>query len=388
MISCYYVKVKSIFYSKMLLPFYWLYPFILQNLIWVPTRLIFSFFLRLEIKGAENFTNLPAGIIFANNHSSELDPFFVPACLPFLSRLSPVFYTSREKAFYQNSGWRQFFYGGLFFKLWGAYSVLVGLHNFEKSLAVHIRILENGGSVNIFPEGKKTRDGNLGEAKGGVAYLAVMTGKPIIPVFVSGVLKITCWDFLLRRRKVTVSFGKPILAGEIQRITRKGIYADGVFEKAAALVMQKISALKEEILDASFGIIPIWNDNTSRRFLLVRSKNTQEWAFPKGHKNDGETDEQAALRELAEETGLRDVSIIPNLSFTDSYNFQRAGAKIHKTVTFFSATANNSVVVIDKTEIDDFRWATYKEALATLSFEEPKRILEKLRSCLEQNYRG
>lgn len=82
------------------------------------------------------------------------------------------------------------------------------------------------------------------------------------------------------------------------------------------------------MFDASFGIIPIWNDGGTRRFLLVRSLKTQEWTFPKGHKNEGETGEQAALRELAEETGLRDVSVIPNLSFADSYDFERAGEKI------------------------------------------------------------
>ena len=73
--------------------------------------------------------------------------------------------------------------------------------------------------------------------------------------------------------------------------------------------------------DISFGIILIWENDGTRLFLLVRSIKTQEWTFPKGHKNDGETDEQTALRELAEETGLRDVSVIPNLSFVDSYDF-------------------------------------------------------------------
>lgn len=130
--------------------------------------------------------------------------------------------------------------------------------------------------------------------------------------------------------------------------------------------------------DTSFGVIPIWNDGNTRRFLLVRSIKTQEWTFPKGHKNDGETDEQAALRELAEETGLRDVSVIPNLSFVDSYNFEHNGAKIYKTVTFFPAIVNNPKVIPNKTEIDDFKWVTYEEALAIISFESPKKILEEL----------
>lgn len=130
--------------------------------------------------------------------------------------------------------------------------------------------------------------------------------------------------------------------------------------------------------DVSFGIIPIWDSGGTRKFLLVRSIKTQEWTFPKGHKNDGETSERTALRELAEETGLHDVSVIPNLSFVDSYDFECDGVKIHKTVTFFPAIVNNPKVIPDKTEIDDFKWATYKEALAIISFDSPKKILEEL----------
>mgnify|MGYP001570053510 CR=1 FL=1 len=130
--------------------------------------------------------------------------------------------------------------------------------------------------------------------------------------------------------------------------------------------------------DTSFGVIPIWDDGETRRFLLVRSIKMQEWTFPKGHKNDGETDERAALRELAEETGLRDVSIIPDLSFVDSYDFERDGEKIYKAVTFFPAIIKNSVVTPDKTEIDNFKWATYEESLVIISFESPKKILGEL----------
>lgn len=141
---------------------------------------------------------------------------------------------------------------------------------------------------------------------------------------------------------------------------------------------------KQRMFDTSFGIIPIWNDGKIIRFLLVRSMKTQEWTFPKGHKNDGETDEQTALRELAEETGLRDVSIIPDLSFIDTYDFEKDGQRIYKTVTFFPAIVKNYIVTPDKTEIDDFKWATYEEALAPLSFEGPKKILGELVSRLKK----
>src|SRR3990167_11455141 len=92
-------------------------PLILQTAIWPIMRPLFWFFLHLKIIGCENLRSLPKGVIFASNHTSELDAILIPASLPFLSRFMPMFYVSRPREFYKNSGWRQLFYGGLFFKL-------------------------------------------------------------------------------------------------------------------------------------------------------------------------------------------------------------------------------------------------------------------------------
>jgi 1-acyl-sn-glycerol-3-phosphate acyltransferase len=158
----------------------------------------------------ENLKGLDSPVIFACNHTSELDPFFVPASLPFFSSFSPIFYTSRESKFYVNSGWRKHFYGGTFFKAWGSYPVYVGLHDYEKSLANHIQILRDGGNLDIFPEGRTTRDGNIQLAKGGVAYLAHTTGAVIMPVRIRGVFHFNLKDFFLRRARLSITYGKPM----------------------------------------------------------------------------------------------------------------------------------------------------------------------------------
>ena len=46
---------------------------------------------------------------------------------------------------------------------------------------------------------------------------------------------------------------------------------------------------------------------------MVRSKNSQSWLFPKGHIEAGETDEETALREIQEETGLKNLEYIDDL---------------------------------------------------------------------------
>jgi 1-acyl-sn-glycerol-3-phosphate acyltransferase len=189
---------------------YFISPLILQKLTCIPTRLAMNFFGHLEVKGLENLKGIKGSVIFACNHASELDPILPPISLPFFSHFSPMFYASREKKFYGGSGWRRHFYGGNFFKAWGSYQVLVGLRNYEKAVANQIRIVNDGGTVCIFPEGRTTPNGMIQPAKGGVAYLAYVTKVPIVPVRLDGTFRLSAKDFFLRKRKLSITFGKPI----------------------------------------------------------------------------------------------------------------------------------------------------------------------------------
>ena len=223
--------------------FYFLPPFITQTLVWIPIRLTLWFFAHFEVRGFENIRQLPRGIIFANNHGSELDPIIIPASLPFLSRFSPIFYTSREKSFYKKSGWRQRFYGGTFFKILGAYSVHAGKHDYELSLKDHVNFLKNKMSICIFPEGRKTTDGTIKEAHGGVAYLALQSSVPIVPVAIVGSYQMTLWEFLRRTRKISVIFGKPIFPNEIFKDLQTVTPTVEDYKAAAKMVMWRVHEL-------------------------------------------------------------------------------------------------------------------------------------------------
>lgn len=174
--------------------------------------------MHLEIRGLEYLTSVPAGsgVIFAASHSSELDSILVPASLPFLSRMSPMFYTSREWSFYKNSGWRKYFYGGFLFKLWGAHRLHSGKHDYETSLATHIALLEAGKSLCMFPDGRQLPESEVGgEAHGGVAFLAWRTGARVIPVRITGIFHMSMYEFLTRRRRAAVVFGESIFSSEL-----------------------------------------------------------------------------------------------------------------------------------------------------------------------------
>lgn len=240
-----------------MLPDYVLSPLILQWLIWPVVRPLFWFFGRFEVRGLENIANLPKGAIFASNHTGELDAVLIPAALPFFSRFRPFFYTSRERAFYDNVGWRQFFYGGFLFKLLGAYPIQPGKHDYALSLATHIRIARNKQSVIIFPEGRVGKENAFLEARGGVAYLSHATKLPVIPILISGTYGMSLNTFLRRRHRITVTFGKPLYVSALfPHGVSNTVETENVYKKAATLVMDSIRDLFSPALPEAKAVTP------------------------------------------------------------------------------------------------------------------------------------
>lgn len=211
--------------------------------------MILGLFGRLEVNTIEHLEGIKGPVIFACNHTSESDPIFVPATLPMFSRFSPIFYTSRERSFYKFSGWRKHLYGGLLFKIGGAYPVQVGLHDYEKSLSIHIDILRDGGSICIFPEGKKRRGNEVHAAKGGVAYLSYITGAPIVPVSIAGVFDMSFADFFLGRRHIDVTYGKPIYS---HQLIHNAAPSPEEFKGIAGLVMSEVYGLSPDASSSIF----------------------------------------------------------------------------------------------------------------------------------------
>lgn len=195
--------------------FFAITPFILQAIVYPVMWPALRFFVRIRILGSEFLRGHKQGVIFASNHVSEFDPILIPATQNLFSRLMPMFYLARERAFYEKRGLAKYIYGGTFFKIWGAYPVTIGTGDYERALKNHIQILECGKSVCIFPEGGKTRDGKIGKGKPGVAYLLWRTGRPVIPVAIHGHHQMGLKDFFSRKHSLTISYGKPITKREL-----------------------------------------------------------------------------------------------------------------------------------------------------------------------------
>ena len=107
------------------------------------------------------------------------------------------------------------------------------------------------------------------------------------------------------------------------------------------------------------------------RVLLVHQNNNL-WSFPKGHMEPGETEIEAALREVKEETGL-DVKIDDSKRYVFGYLIEELS--IDKTVVLFLAQVEDGVDMKKQdSEIAELRWVPFDEVEQTLNFDAWRQI--------------
>jgi 8-oxo-dGTP pyrophosphatase MutT (NUDIX family) len=132
-----------------------------------------------------------------------------------------------------------------------------------------------------------------------------------------------------------------------------------------------------ESVDEAFGVIPILRRGDAVLFLVIQH-NAGHWAFPKGHAERDEDHAAAALRELFEETGIRDVVLDHSRIFVEQYvKTTRSSARvIRKTVRYFLGAVADPAVRLQPEEIRDHRWATLDEARKLITYAESRRMLD------------
>ena len=110
-------------------------------------------------------------------------------------------------------------------------------------------------------------------------------------------------------------------------------------------------------------------------YALVRAKDQPEGChgFPKGHMEPGETEEQTALREILEETGLR-VRLIPGFRAVTEYNLPTP-PDTRKRVVFFLAEYEDQTPIPQESELSAITLSPWPQALKLTEFADSKRIL-------------
>lgn len=190
---------------------------------------------RFSINGRENIPEAP--YLIASNHASLLDPALIGiAC----NRHFVDFMAKKE----------------LFDKpFWGEWCRKVGCievkrgDNAVRSLKEAVRRLSQGRVVAIFPEGTRSMDGEIQQAKRGTGFLIARANVPVLPVYVDGsgkaVPKGGRWNLGTR---VRVFIGSPVMPSDFSTL-RAGAERD--YEAITGMVMKRIAAVKDEVCTPS-----------------------------------------------------------------------------------------------------------------------------------------
>ena len=110
------------------------------------------------------------------------------------------------------------------------------------------------------------------------------------------------------------------------------------------------------------------------------------WSLPKGHVEAGETPEQAATREVEEETGIRGRVLAP-LGIIDFW-FVAEQRRVHKTVHHFLLEAAGGELSDADIEVVEVAWVPLRELRSRLAYADERRLLEQVEALLDADQTG
>ncbi|CAF3590796.1 unnamed protein product [Rotaria socialis] len=126
---------------------------------------------------------------------------------------------------------------------------------------------------------------------------------------------------------------------------------------------------------------------SNQSFLLMKHRNRYD--LPKGHMEPGETEQQTALRELLEETGIKssDIDIDPHFRSEETYFpiYKRfRGETVQKTLVIFLARLKSDSIQVVPTEHPDFEWHTWNSLQPSKETKNIDELLHKIQAYLNK----
>ena len=128
-----------------------------------------------------------------------------------------------------------------------------------------------------------------------------------------------------------------------------------------------------KILSVAGGVVK----NSSGKIIIVNQKGTS-WSLPKGHQEAGESLLATAKREIFEETGISEITLLKEIGTYERYKISHDGGddtKEKKIITMFLfASEQNKLVPIDK-DNPEARWVSIEEATKMLTHRKDREFL-------------
>ena len=131
----------------------------------------------------------------------------------------------------------------------------------------------------------------------------------------------------------------------------------------------------------------IFNETLGDRYYLLLLYDAGHWDFPKGGIEEGESEIDAVIREVREETGITDLKLIEGFQQTISYQFRSSEGEINKTVVFYLGRTSTFKVTLSH-EHKAYAWLKYEDALEHLTYDTARAVLKLAHKFLESQARS
>lgn len=210
-------------------------PFIYHST-WLFCRALFRLYFRWHIADADRVP--PTGpVILAANHVSFLDPPMVGTAVT-----RTINYLARESLFR--------------FPVFGAYLRALNTVPVDrdgqgaKGLKMILDRLNRGGGIILFPEGTRSRDGQLQRARSGIGLTVIKSDAPVVPIRLFGTFE--AWNrrqLFPRPRKIAICFGEPVDFAEYrtEAETCDKARLKEIYQEVADEIMRRIAALENPL---------------------------------------------------------------------------------------------------------------------------------------------
>ena len=157
-----------------------------------------------EVRGSEILALVDAPAIYVANHASHVDTALVLCVLPPSVRHRTVVAAAADHFF--DRRWKA--------HLWSLALAAIPVERHRvnrRSAEIATELINDGWNLVIYPEGGRTHDGWFQDMRGGAAYLATRTGRPVVPMHIDGTYRILPrGGDRLRRNPTRVTFGTPL----------------------------------------------------------------------------------------------------------------------------------------------------------------------------------
>ena len=139
-------------------------------------------------------------------------------------------------------------------------------------------------------------------------------------------------------------------------------------------------------MEKSAGIILFREKKGQREYLLLKYIfKSKYWGFAKGNIEQDESEQDTALREVKEETGLEKITLNPKFKEKISYFLRRDGKIMYKEVIWFLGKVEDKTDGKVSTEHEELIWLPYHKALGLVTFKKDKGVLMKAEERLQKS---